>query len=520
MPDGQKLVAMPTGERIAFPDTMQDSEINNVLSNWVPGSGMAPKPPVAPMPKVDMQPVMSWSQPSKFETEVGKGMGFDVNKIQGATGKGMPKNQELIRQALSGMGGWAKSTVKDPFHITDPVEGMATGVESAVKSKSPGQMLGAAANVGMGMEAADAKVPEMQSASALKSGVADAAYKRGLGVAENLQNASAKIHDAVGQAAQSFIKKVDEKFPQGAIDPKPIMEGVNQLKADIVKTPEKYPAGLAQMLEPETKQTTGPRVMGGHLDLSDPAQLASYQKMKASGAFTPAEIARMEGSTSDMWRADQAKQWRSKIGAALTKTQGPMKAVLTDAYDNLTQQMRKAADQSGALSDFTDYNNLHKKHMGFLNDPVVSKIMEGTTSKETLGPLSDPEKMAHVQNILDDWDKYGVRTEDLAKEGADYGKAKALMEKQRFKWFPGGTLGGAVGAHMLGLPWGVGAAGGLAIDRMMSGAGKASKFIDQSKVSPFYRAGEAKAADISRGWEAGLPEISAKKIALKKAEGK
>jgi len=59
MPKDQKIVAMPTGERIAFPGTMQDSEINNVLTNYIPGAGMAPPNPIHPLPK-EIQPVQSY----------------------------------------------------------------------------------------------------------------------------------------------------------------------------------------------------------------------------------------------------------------------------------------------------------------------------------------------------------------------------------------------------------------------------------------------------------------------------
>jgi hypothetical protein len=472
MPNDQKIVAMPTGEKIGFPSTMQDSEINNVLTNWIPGSGMAPQGPVAPQPLAGkMQPAMSWSQPSQFETEVGKGMGFDVGKIQGATGKGLPKNQELFRQAISGMTGWGKSTLKDPSHIADPIEGMASSVETAAKERSPGQMLGALSNVAGSMEVTDPKQLSQlgmgPSSAELKTGVADVAYKRGLGVAENLKNASAKIDDAVGQAAQRFISKVDTKFKNGAIDPNPIMDSVNKVKAEIVKTPEKFPPALASMLEPpETMldqasvfKGAGKTARGaGTLDDLSPAAKERLFKQDPALRREIEGPERAQGGPSGMpgtmenWTADEAKQWRTKIGSAMMKTQGPMKSVLTDAYNNLTQQMRKAADDSGALSDFQDYNNLHKKHMGFLNDPVVSKIMDGTTSKETLGPLADPEKMTHVQNLLDDWDKYGIKTEDLATEGKDYGKAKAIMDRKGIRLFPFGTMGGALGSHVLGVP--------------------------------------------------------------------
>lgn len=516
---------MPGGQKIAFPASMQDSEINNVLSNWIPGSGMATNP-TAPQPSVNMQTVAT---PKSVGTSFGQGL-LDVPRglthaldtwMEPEKNIGEPQSQywqQTKQQFGQGNPAWVANLINAVLAPTglpqqtqafaqgamqDPVRAMGQGAGMYLAGKVPGMTEG-------GPSTAD-----------LKTGVADAAYKRGLGVAENLKAASSQIDDAVAQSAQRFISKVDEKFPNGAIDPKPITDAVTQLKADIVKTPERYPPALAQLLEPPAKTSTGLRIMGGHLDLSDPAQLASYQKMKAQGAFTPQEIARMEGGgTEGMWSADEAKQWRTKIGQAIGKVQGPMKSVMTEAYDNLTQQLRRAADDSDALKDFQDYNNLHKKHMAFLNDPVVSKIMDGTTSRETLGPLADPEKQAHLQNLLADWDKYGIRTEDLQKEGTDYGKAQAILAKQGFRWWPWGTLGGMAGGRILGIGYPAGAVAGLAAEKLFGPAGKAARLIESSRTSPFYEAGAAKAADIARGWSEGLPDISSRKIALKRTEGK
>lgn len=353
-----------------------------------------------------------------------------------------------------------------------------------------------------------------KSAADLKIGVADAAYKRGLGVSEKFNQASDAIHNEVSNLAQTVSQKIDAAHPEGAIDAKPIIDRVNQVKADIVKTPQNYPAGLGAMLEPEAQRSSGPMVGGRRFDLSNPSDLKAWNRMKAQGVFTPQQIARTEGTGSDKWTFDEAKQWRSKIGAAMANTEGPMKPVLREAYGDLSQQMRSSAENSGALGEYTRYNQLHQKHMRFLEDPTVKKIMGGVKSDQTLKPLSDPEDMAHLDNILQDWKKYGIDSDQLRQEGTDYGKAQAILARKHFRWFPGGTIGGAVGGHLLGIGYMPGAAAGIALDRAMSGTGQASRFIESSKISPFYDSGVERAGRIAQGFN-DLPEIAARKVAIK-----
>jgi len=537
MPDIQ--AHLPDGKTVLhFPDGTDPSVIDGVvkqhLSSNIPGSQtQMPTPPVAPQPLAGkMQPMISPSSVKDTAGQIGRGA-----TLGGFSGLGIPETQQPLTDLVKGFASHTP-TWKEAL---DPTAGALTGAyglgkaevgsgQEAYQGVKQGDPELASHGIASGLTRAlmlkdIAKGTEpAKSGAELKAGVADATYKRGLGVQETLKNASSNIHKAVGDAAQSYIKKVDEKFPQGAIDPTQVMSKVNEAKAELVKTPEKYPRGLAQMLEEEA----APEAVSPYSDVVKQRLAAGKSVNEIRAEFSDPKTGRglppeqvneaLKGAGAGGWSADQAKQWRSKIGAAMASSSGPMKSVLATAYDDLSTQMASAAGKADAVKDYADYNNLHKKHLAFLNDPTVKKIMYGDTAKDTLAPLSDPNTMAHIHTLLGDWDKYGIKTEDLANEGSDYGKAQALMAQKRFRWFPGGTLGGAVLGHATGMGYMPGAAIGIGIDRMLSGAGKASKFIENSKVSPFYEAGSGKAASIARGWDEGVPTIPTSKISLKAAE--
>ena len=69
---------------------------------------------------------------TQIESELGKGMGFDVERIQHFGGASEGKQMlEAANQIMKGGAKWMEQTAKDPFHFIDPIESMATGIEKA-----------------------------------------------------------------------------------------------------------------------------------------------------------------------------------------------------------------------------------------------------------------------------------------------------------------------------------------------------------------------------------------------------
>jgi hypothetical protein len=74
-----------------------------------------------------------------FSDEVARSWGFDPEKIhrmgQDPTGKEVHPGQEwleMTREFTKNTGDWMTKTLKDPAHITDPIEGIASGLEKGV----------------------------------------------------------------------------------------------------------------------------------------------------------------------------------------------------------------------------------------------------------------------------------------------------------------------------------------------------------------------------------------------------
>lgn len=94
----------------------------------------------------------------QFESDVVSGMGLDPAEVKSESGT------DFVRNMASGTGQWAASILKDPYHITDPIEFMATNLEQALKEKNPGKIIGALSSIVMGMEGME-KGPKVASAA-------------------------------------------------------------------------------------------------------------------------------------------------------------------------------------------------------------------------------------------------------------------------------------------------------------------------------------------------------------------
>lgn len=84
-----------------------------------------------------------------FESSVVSGMGLDPAEVKAESGT------DFIRNMATGTGEWAASTLKDPYHITDPIEFMSKNMEQALREKNPGKIIGALSSIIMGMEAVE-----------------------------------------------------------------------------------------------------------------------------------------------------------------------------------------------------------------------------------------------------------------------------------------------------------------------------------------------------------------------------
>jgi hypothetical protein len=383
-------------------------------------------------------------------------------------GSALPESAVATRAALTvpqlaASGAFAAQGGKQALTGRQPGENTADMLERRLSGGA--QLAGGLAGAASGLTTPASKV-ELAHQQISKD-----MYTRGLGVSAKLKEVHDTLKAQEGQAAQQLISKVDTAHPEGSVEAKATVDHMNEALAK-VKTPEKLPQSLAT--------------------LYDINQL---------------------GSTSGKWDIATAIQMKTKIGAAMADAEGPMKAALTSTYNDLKTQIGKAARDNGALNEWTSYNDLSRRRFNhFVNDPIVSKIMNGITAPQTLGKLT-PDNMAHLENTLGQYKNLGLDPEDLRSEGEDYSKSKEFAKAKGFRWWPYGTVGGLAG-RAAGIGYVPGIVAGLGAERILGSGGAVRRFAASSSDSPFYDLGEQKAAALQQG----LKNIPPNKVSLKSAE--
>jgi hypothetical protein len=148
-------------------------------------------------------------RPLKFESDVVSGMGLDASKIAAAGGAGSQWG-EVGKEIAGGTGNWLKSVAKDPYHITDPITGLATNLESALREKNPAKIMGALASIRMAMEAPEkidntypVRTPARWAAGLGKTGEKLAAGKAGTEAVETVM----KNKESVSEASEGKLKE-------------------------------------------------------------------------------------------------------------------------------------------------------------------------------------------------------------------------------------------------------------------------------------------------------------------------
>lgn len=124
---------------------------------------------------LEWKPQKKYLPGREFGMEVAKGMGLDAEKIKNAEDEGGQEAalKEIGSQVFEGLSGFASKVVHDPFNIAQPIHGMASSVEQAIKEKSPGQLMGAVSTI---LGGAQAKETASTAASAAREGIGEAIH--------------------------------------------------------------------------------------------------------------------------------------------------------------------------------------------------------------------------------------------------------------------------------------------------------------------------------------------------------
>lgn len=254
-------------------------------------------------------------------------------------------------------------------------------------------------------------LPEAVTRDATQKAIQKVMHDRALSVQDHLSSVEAKVDAERTEAWQTIEKKVDDKFPDGAIDLSKIGRETEEAVAEKIKTPQKMPQTVGDV----RKKVEPPRVFGSRLDPSNPAHAALIERLKESGAIPETEQASF----------GQARQLRSKLGRELQSgtLSGESKSVGWKLYGDLTEAMRKAAEDSGMPGAFEDANRMHAKWMeDWGPDSILGKALKGKNAGDVLGDLSNPRHAEQMRRIMDQYKDYGLDTEAVRREAKLYQK--------------------------------------------------------------------------------------------------
>lgn len=422
---------------------MADADINAAIQKHLGATaspysekGAAASPPRAP------QPMPNYVAPSKFEEDNAKGMGFDTSKILSRR-PGLHQNAEVVGQAAKGMGDWMTRTFKDPFHIADPIEGAATGVESAAKAKSPGQMVGALSNVaGMMSDPVGnvkGKVQEITGIGASKEAMLEASHDHALATQKHIQGGADAVHSDAQAGMQAVSDRMDAAHPEGYYNKTDIQAKVQDAVGDLVKNPEKMPASVNNILAGPKKGSTSRMLTtneqtAGNMVAKSGLKGAEAQSMLSNLGYAPQQIdAIMQNveavnptETPKNWTHAQLVQLRSDVGRDLggQEGKGVVGAATNKVYGILSQELRSGTEavgkEIGDKSLGKDWLESTAKYKTYIDDFIRSPLRDtltGQNASDIMGPLTGKDAIL-TKRILAKYRDYGLDTDTIAREVA------------------------------------------------------------------------------------------------------
>lgn len=243
----------------------------------------------------------------------------------------------------------------------------------AVKSTQDAALSGAQ---GLGQTAKDAVL----TAKHLSKGATDSLFhqkaiedafvhKNGVDVAKEIVKAKDEAFKEVKTHVDN-LSKIDSNVPSGVIDASKEADVIKTAFADVVKTP-------------------------------DPLNPVLNSMVKDAASTAPGQ-----------WTFEKTRQFRSKIGRALNKVEGPQKAVLSRVYGDLSNKLKKTAAKYGLEDSWNHYNELERKISKSFDiiDTAHSVVDENGAGAKMATALKDK---AVVKEVVDSLSKYGLDREKL-----------------------------------------------------------------------------------------------------------
>lgn len=242
--------------------------------------------------------------------------------------------------------------------------------------------------------------------------------------ADSLNHAS-NVAEQLPDLKNAAVTEAKAAYPQisGTVKPTELASTLRGVADTKLMGSEKMPTVLKRIIEEnevEKGKSTGPAIGGRTLDLSNPNDLRAYARYKASGAFTPEEIRRVEGGAGQAVDFQKLHGYYSELGqeAYGRNIPGDERAALISAQQEVGSMMRKLADAEGKLPEFNKAQAMWKDVERTFNKATSDKNGVASPVARAL-QLKHPDTGAlvpeRVHQLLTNDSQYKLAQDMLAK---------------------------------------------------------------------------------------------------------
>jgi hypothetical protein len=259
---------------------------------------------------------------------------------------------------------------------------------------------------------------------------------------QRLTTEAQKVSQVLGDSLQTIRSEetavAKALYPEisGKSDAATIQQGLQKAVDDHLLGSDRVPTVIARILKDTSEvpgKSTGPAIQGRTLDLSNPNDLAAYQRYKSQGVFSPKEIARIEGGNGGGISFDDLHGYYSELGRGMFDRDLPGderaayaagRKFIGDQLEQLAAKENKAyrfgvAQQNWAKLENTWYNT------GVKNGSPIARVLQA------IDPVTKKVRPEYVQSILSEPKSYEIAQQMLSryKSASNAQSALQLMMK-------------------------------------------------------------------------------------------
>lgn len=305
----------------------------------------------------------------------------------------------------------------------------------------------------------------------------DYVHAGGLQVQAMTRDALKDVRGRISNLAQNVATKVNEHFPDGAINLTDIANQAQSAWNTVFKIAEKQPAAVRQLLETVEAEDTDPILSkasvfrGSHsgsntVDVKEFMRTANPQIRERLSRALATELEGPEGGVSTLTAPamehrvtfEQLAQSRSRVGQALGQLRDApfnpsmrrdMRAALNHIYGVMSDEMKRVADEAGVRTDFDAYSAA-EKHLDQVILPGTARgVFEANNGEDVGKALLKNGSMR--REMVNYFQKYGLNQKAVNQFVTDAENLTKGGWKNLARNWPA-FLAGYIGGRTAGIP--------------------------------------------------------------------